>query len=323
MSQGLAQPEVSAIVKRKYGPYDVKRFNNLFQVSVGAADLGKVHVDCKFLFKKSQWGTLENRKAGIIYLDLTFSQPGNCRLSSAIIQVTLDDEDKYLRREFLSDKTTSLLNIRNCGPRELLGSPRYETVVTRNKLAPKADAPPFRVAGGVEHESVKSTVRDYWWRFDSYIKTNNKTNTGPAPYKVLQWHINENELLTQPLHSNTFHTAFSFEHGCQPLFMHVEISGELKSKTSDFRHKFERRLKNLKFPPSSKVSRYTTTLIHFKEPDIFTTPLDEVENRLEQDMQLQNMTHPLTVLEAQGQTASENQRPAPIEQSSIRPLVEE
>ncbi|KAI0420812.1 hypothetical protein F5X98DRAFT_330745 [Xylaria grammica] len=314
MSRDPAQPELSATVKRRYGPYDIQRFDDLLQASVGAAYIGKVHVDCKFLFKKSQWGTLDNRKAGIIYLDLTFIQPSDCRLSSAIIQVTLDDEDKYLIQEFPNGGAMSPLQIRKCGPRQMLGYPRYETVTAHNKYTPEVEIGSIASIGGVGHESVKKTVRDCWWKFEGHLKTNGKTKTGT--YKVLQWHVTENDLQTQPLHSNTVHTAFSFDHGGQPFFMHVEVSGKLRSKTSDFRHKIGRGVKNLKFPRSSQRS-FTTTLIHFNKPEIFTTPLDEFEKCLDQDMQLCNMTQPIVLAEVQGQRPSESQPPTSPQQPSI------
>ncbi|KAI0968230.1 hypothetical protein F4678DRAFT_206869 [Xylaria arbuscula] len=323
MSLDVPQPELGVTVKRRYGPYDIQRFDDLLQASVGATDLGKVHVDCKFLFRESRWGTLDNRKAGIIYLDLTFSQPGDCRLSSAIIKVTLDDEDTYLAqiaKEPPSGNAPSPLQIRKCGPLQMLGHPRYETVTTHNQVIPKFEIASFAGAGGVGHESTKRTVRDCWWKFEGLMKASDKSKTGA--YKVLQWHVTENELQTQPLHNNTVHTAFSFDHGCQPFFMHVEVSGRLKSKRSNIRQKILSKVKNMKFPPSSRDSRYTTTLIYFKDPDMFTTPLDKLERELEDAMQRCNMTHPVVVSKSQDQSA-ESQLPTPIHQSSMDSLTGE
>ncbi|KAJ8130725.1 hypothetical protein O1611_g2904 [Lasiodiplodia mahajangana] len=304
MSQDPEQPELWAAVKRRYGPYDVQRFDNLLQASVGSASFGKVHVDCKFLFKKSKWGTLDNRKAGIIYLELTFSQPGDYRLSSATIQVTLDDEDKHLVQEFPNYDKPSPLQIRECGPRQILGGPRSETVLTRNKVMPELDVGSVAGIGGVGHESVKKTVRECLWRFESHIQASKKAKARAGAYKVLQWNITENELQPQPSHRNTFYTAFSFDHGGQPFFMAVEVRGKLRSKTSDFRHKLGRMAR---FSRSLQSPRSTTTLIHFKKSQKFTTPLDDLERRLHQDLRDVNMPDPAP--EAKEQIVPEIQPP--------------
>ncbi|KAI0205542.1 hypothetical protein F4808DRAFT_472227 [Astrocystis sublimbata] len=311
MSEDLAKPELSTTSKRKYGPYRVERFNDLLQASIGAQDLGKVQIDCKFLMNQSQWGTLDLQKAGIIYLDLTIIQPGDCRLSSAVIQVTLDDEDPYLAQEFPRDTKVWPLQIRERGPREILGGPRHETVITHNRFGPEVEIGSIAGIGGVVHESMKKTVRDCWWRFESHLKPDKKAKS--RAYKVLQWHVTENELQAQPLHKNTFHTAFSFAHGGQPFFMHVKIDGKLQDKTSNFRHRLGRKLK---FASLSHESRQTTTLVHFRKPEMFNTPLDDLEKCLDDEMQRINMAHPPVVPDVQGKGASEPQSPGPIQHHS-------
>ncbi|KAJ2998775.1 hypothetical protein NUW58_g214 [Xylaria curta] len=312
MSQDPVQPVLGA-VKRRFGPYDIQKFGKLLQASVGAADIGKVHVDCKFLFKKSQWGTLDDQKAGIIYLDLTFSQPGDCRLSSATIEVTLDDEDKHLPQKSLSVGATSPVQIRTYGPREMLGSPRYQAVETRNNLSPEVEIGSIAGVGGIGHESVKKMVREHWWKFHGHLVAPGQTR--PGIYKVLQWHVTENELQPQPLHSNTVHTAFSFVHDCQPFFMHVKIEGKLRRKTSHIWHKVKSKAKHLKF---SQSSLYTTTLISFKSSDTFVKPLDDIEKCLDQDMKNHNMIQLSVLPEVQGPAAFESQPLASIQQ----PLIE-
>lgn len=67
-------------------------------VSVGTEVVGKMMVDCKFLFKRSHWGVMGESwtPAGIIYMDLTFGPPQGCRVKSATVTVTLDEYDKHL-----------------------------------------------------------------------------------------------------------------------------------------------------------------------------------------------------------------------------------
>lgn len=100
MTTHSSVPELSY---RRYGKYDFERFDNVAaqQASIGAATIGgKVNVDCRFLFSKSQWGVLHpaENPAGIIYLDLTFNQPSDHRLKSATVIVTLDEDDPALKR---------------------------------------------------------------------------------------------------------------------------------------------------------------------------------------------------------------------------------
>lgn len=199
----------------------------------------------------------------------------------------------------------------------MIGHPRYEEVTTSTKLTPEVEFGSIAGAGGIGQVSTRKTVRDHWWKFEGHRKTSNKTKKTGA-YKVVQWQITENELQAQALHSNTFHTAFSFGHDGQPFFMRVEVSGKLKRKTSDWGHRFERAVKSLKFPLSLQSSRSTTILIYFNRLDMFEKPLDEIEKRLDKDMQLDNMVGVPTVQE---HTTAGGQPPEPAQEISTGPRV--
>ncbi|TGJ84570.1 hypothetical protein E0Z10_g4181 [Xylaria hypoxylon] len=335
MSSDRPRPELSTVdgFKRKFGRYDFKRFDHLVSqhASLGAATLGKIHVDCKFLFKKSKWGTLEGRdSAGIIYLDLAFSQPSDCRLKNATVQVTLDDDDKHLVREFPSHSPRTPVQIVKYGPRHMTGEPQYERVATHNRFIPSVEVGPFGGAGGVGRESAKVTVRECRWTFESHLMTGGqKRGKNNWAYKVLQWQITENELETQSSHSNTVHAAFSFVHGGQPFFMRVEVSGKLESRTADLGHQMKNMVRKLKFPANPQSTQYATTLVNFNDLHRFTTPLDGLVQGLELAMEHDNMTPPVEVKRAQQPRFFEDQPQAPIPQTSngrhtdIQPLLEE
>ncbi|KAI0487095.1 hypothetical protein F4859DRAFT_326392 [Xylaria cf. heliscus] len=317
MSQDRPRPELSTVesYNRKFGRYDFKRFDHLVSqhASLGAASLGKIHVDCKFLFKKSKWGTLEGRdSAGIIYLDLAFSQPSDCRLKNATVQVTLDDDDEHLVRQFPSPSSRPPVQIVKYGPRQMTGEPQYERIATHNRFIPSVEVGPFGGAGGVGRESSKVTVRECRWMFESHLMTGGrKRGMNNWAYKVLKWQITENELETQSLHSNTVHTAFSFVHGDHPFFMRVEVSGRLESRTSDLGHQIRHKMRKLKFPASPHSARYATTLINFNGRHKFTTPLDGLVQGLELAMEHDNMTAPVELRRAQRPRFFEDQPEAP------------
>ncbi|GAP88573.1 hypothetical protein SAMD00023353_7000470 [Rosellinia necatrix] len=320
VSADRPQPELSTVgsYNRKFGRYDFNRFDHLVSqhASLGDASLGKIHVDCKFLFKKSKWGTLEERdQAGIIYLDLAFSQPGDCRLKSATVQVTLDDDDEHLVQQFPSSTSKQPVQIVKYGPRHMTGEPQYERVSKHNRFIPSVEVGPFGGAGGVGRESSKVTVRECRWAFESHLMTGGrKGGNNNWAYKVLQWQITENELETQSLHSNTVHTAFSFVHGLRPFFMRVEVSGKLESRTSNLGYQIRQKMRKLKFPANQRSAKYATTLINFNRRHKFTTPLDGLVQGLELAMEHDNMTAPVEVKRPQRPQFFEEQPQEPVPQ---------
>ncbi|KAI0968414.1 hypothetical protein F4678DRAFT_199426 [Xylaria arbuscula] len=323
MCSDRPRPELSTVdgYNRKFGRYDFKRFDHLVSqhASLGAATLGKIHVDCKFLFKKSKWGTLEGRdSAGIIYLDLAFIQPSDCRLKSATVQVTLDDDDEHLIREFPSRGRTTPVQIVKYGPRHMTGEPHYERKATHHKFVPSVDVGGFVGAGGVGRESSKYTVRECRWTFESHLMTGErKRGQNNWAYKVLQWQITENELETQSSHSNVVHTAFSFVHGGQPFFMRVEVSGKLEGRTSDLGHQIRHKIRKLKFPSKPRSASYATTLVNFNGRHRFPTPLDGLVQGLELAMEHDNMTAPVEVKRAQQPRFFEDLPQAPVPEPSL------
>jgi hypothetical protein len=161
-------------------------------------------VDCKFLFKKSQWGILGENKnlAGIIYLDLSFRQPKGCRLHSATVSVTLDDEDKELRelgpklRRRGSDSQCPIQMTDCYGPKGFAGP---ERTVLRKKslhLAPTGQFMGYGF-GGVGVETESSSAYSSRWRFSGHLLPGKGNDWA---YKTLKWDLVENDLENQSMH---------------------------------------------------------------------------------------------------------------------------
>jgi hypothetical protein len=269
---------------RKYGRYDFSRFDHSSSgfASAGSKVIGKVHVDCQFLFRKSQWGVLgdEEFPAGVIYLNLNLGPPQGSTVKSATVTVTLDSDDPCLRPYRIGRRlhpSGAPLQITNWfGPKQLVGSQTKKETTWRTKLAPE-----FNVAGmgggGLGVESEKSFASTSRWSFNGQLL---RSKTGWW-YTTLKWDIEENEL-QKASRGNQIHTAFAFEHSGQPFLMKVEIEGKLEK----WRHRVKEKLR---FGPKDKAADTTTTLIDFGEYRRFRQPLDELARGLPRAMEMENL----------------------------------
>lgn len=201
--------------------------------------------------------------------------------------VTLEDEGPEL------DKMRNILGWRadigsQCpvqitdyyGPKTFTGQ---EKIVLNKKslhLTPHAEFGGFGLGGmGIQQESFsKHSSR---WKFSGHLLPGKGRQSWA--YKSLKWDLSENDEEHQSTHANEVHTAFTFEHGGQPFFMRVEITGKLK--------KLHGRLKNkiMKFPSSARTDNSAVTLINFGERGLFKIPLDERARELEFEMEMANM----------------------------------
>ncbi|KAI1824788.1 hypothetical protein F4861DRAFT_530694 [Xylaria intraflava] len=293
-------------------------FDNLApaHASIGNASLGKVRVDCRFDSEKAKWGTLGDRNsAGIVYLDLTFNQPNDCRLRSATVQVTLDDDDEHLIQQLPPSNSNLPVQIVKFGPQRITGQPRFEQVSAHSTFIPSVQIGSLGGFGGAGRESTKTRVRECRWTFEGHLIPSARKRRNTWAYKTIQWRISENELVAQSLHNNTIHTAFSFVHDNQPFFMFVEVSGKLESRLSDPRR-----------------ARCATILVDFKgHHKHIDTPLDGLVRGLDLAMEYDNMTSPVEVEGPQkpapvprppaGQDAN-NQPPAEGTKSPTEPTIE-
>ncbi|KAI1488468.1 hypothetical protein F5X96DRAFT_645328 [Biscogniauxia mediterranea] len=278
-------------LSRKYGKYDFGRFEHLHEPShyLGRERIGDIDVACKFLCEDSKWGVLthENDPGGVVYLDLQFTEPPGCRLKSASIILTLDDEDIDLQRQFGVQDVTQVpprvpVQITTHGPK-LLQGPSHQILKTeRHSAMPNIEVGGLAGFGGLGKEAEKKYIEKDRWRFSSQVMSNQRGKD-----TSLRWDLSECELERKPSHGNTFHTGFSFRHDGQPFFMQVQVSGTLESVTSHMRHKAKETLKKFKFPREPQCA---TTLVNFGgRNNPYKTPLDEMAQGIPDEMLLKNI----------------------------------
>ncbi|KFY40282.1 hypothetical protein V494_03582 [Pseudogymnoascus sp. VKM F-4513 (FW-928)] len=272
------QPRISA---RKFGR-SFESFDTLSSASVGNRDLGKVKVDCRFRLSKSKWGVLGDaeRSAGILYMDLCFDQPKDCRLSSATVLLTLDheigDDEKNRRREPASITRGSSLQMTDYfGPRQLSGKQTTVNMKSTYSLKPEINVMGNGV-GGVGKDSETTREASTRWTFIGQLQPG---QTGA--YRTLKWELSENELDLQSLHSSVIHTGFTFEHDQTPCYLRVEITGKLQSRRDRFR-------KSLFPAQRSKNQGKTIVRIDLGPQHRFDTRLDSLADGLARAMEMEN-----------------------------------
>ncbi|KAI1103137.1 hypothetical protein F4804DRAFT_311152 [Jackrogersella minutella] len=275
---------------RRCGKYDFGRFERLRGSGhyLGRGNIGDIDVACKFLFRESRWGVLSPDKnpGGVVYLDLTFTEPPGCRLRGATVVVTLDEEDKDLQRHFSSVGSRSnpdvSVQITEYGPRKLHGQLDEAFKVKNTLFTPSVNVLGTVGVGGVGYNSETRQILQSQWKFSGQPISNRL-----AKATVLKWHLVESELDRQSKHDNTFHTGFAFEHDGQPFFMQVEISGYLEGTALHLWQKTKHRFKKFKFPVEPQAA---TTLVNFGgRNNPYQDPLDELAKNLPHDMVERNM----------------------------------
>ena len=270
---------------RRFGRYEnFEQFDNSSSghASVGSKSIGKINIDAQFMFRKSQWGVLgkERYPAGILYLNLNFGPPQDCRVKSATVTITLDEQDPSLT-PYQSGRS---LHHTHCpvqitdwyGPKQMHGQEKNADVKRVQKLTPEINAL-GNGAGGVGMESETSFKKSARWSFNGQLLPGKGTWT----YKSLRWDLRENELESQTFRNNRVYTAFAFEHAGQPFLMKLEIEGKLE--------KWNHRVKSkLKFGSSREGEGRTVTLIDFGEWGKYQQQLQRVAEGLPRAMEMKN-----------------------------------
>lgn len=275
------RPALLSKVRGKYGRRDYKRFDNIASTHMraGRGSIGKVEIDCRFMFTKSHWGVIGESKnpGGIIYLDLDFSQPADCRLESATITVTLTEDDgeeaRIQHRSACPVKFTD-----HYGPKCVRGPESFVQTRKIQNRTPEVQLFGYGAGGlGINKEKVVQTRGR--WDFSGYIASTKDS----IWYNRLRWELKENSLEWQPTHSNLFHTAFALEHNATRFYMTVHVSGKL-AKLSD-------KIKNkLKFGEKGSKDQEIVTKIEWAEGYSCPLRLDEVARDLHEAMGYANMT---------------------------------
>jgi hypothetical protein len=274
-------------VARKYGPSSFERFDHLSAASLGSRELGKVLVDCRFRLSQSKWGTLgdDNNPAGILYMDLSFNQPKDCRLSSATVLVTLEYDPEPDCDRKVGTTTSNCLQVTEWfGPKELRGPEKIMMVKKIFHFTPNVNAL-GNGAGGVGIDTEKTSTHNSRWTFSGQIlpgKDKRGRSVRGAAYRTLKWELNENELESRSIHNNVIHTAFTFEHEGKPFYLRVKIKGKLQRTKDRIKH-------HLKFPPDrNKGQGSTLTLISLGKGNSFSKRLDKLASGLPIAMQKEN-----------------------------------
>ncbi|KAI9739960.1 MAG: hypothetical protein M1818_005016 [Claussenomyces sp. TS43310] len=323
MNSTLAHPSWP-VVARKFGR-SFERFDLLPTASLSYRALGKVKVDCRFRQSKSLWGVLGDAEnpAGIIYMDLCFDQPKDCKLSSATILVTLEEDDSHGINRDSTDSvntTSSALQMTDrYGPKQLSGEQKVMPVKKTYHGTPQINVLGNGGGGlGVDVEQTRTYTSR--WSFTGQLqpgKDKRRNGARGTTYRTIKWELGENDLESRAMHSNVIHTGFAFEHEGKPCYLRVEIDGKLQ-RTKD------RFMKHLKFPSEGRKEQGSTlTWIGLSRRDQFERRLDGIADGLPRAMELENYTAiPMETPDAlpasfqEVPTTNGDDKPAPLMQSA-------
>lgn len=208
------------------------------QSSASLCDLtvGRLRVDCCFLMSKMRWGQLRDQDSGLMYLDLTFHQPADCKLAQATITLSFQG----LQNSPRTVTPTGLEVTEFFGPQTLSGEKRERQVSNAFEANPKFGAASTSVEGiGISRRSEVSYASR--WKFTGTrfaADTSSDSFTRSSRYRQLVWHLEENELERQAVHHSIVHTALAFHHNSSPFYLDVQV--EIKMRR--WRHRLQQRL---------------------------------------------------------------------------------
>ncbi|EXF83330.1 hypothetical protein CFIO01_07419 [Colletotrichum fioriniae PJ7] len=281
---------------RRYGRKDYERFDQDAArgsyLCVGNGAIGKVQIECKYHWKRAQWGVLGSTRnpAGIVYLDISIKQPPGHTLRDARVLVTLAEQDafgaeyggrpcqKHVRTSLNSDYAVQVTE--QFGPQSLIGPQMVTSELKQRSFEPTLGVGGLFEIGGVgTRRSVARRIIDSW-TFKGMVK---RAKHGEG-FRSLEWELKENETDCNPFRQHIFHTGFAFEHSGRPVTMCVEVEGRLKSKIRQGKHKFSRFCSK-----SSDTDNSTTTRIDLSSAkSVFKKQLDGIACGLNMAMQKEN-----------------------------------
>ncbi|KAH8894356.1 hypothetical protein GQ53DRAFT_805127 [Thozetella sp. PMI_491] len=324
----LVQPRRPGLKIRRYGWNDFEKFDEESargsHVCVGSADIGKVEVDCRYNWRKTQWGVLgpDRNPAGTVYMDLSFKQPTGYKLDSATVIITLSDNDPTRPGKHSRHKKQSRSSLRSAyavqmteyfGPHFLAGAKTVVPTTKTHNFTPSVGAMGFQVGGvGMKSSSYRQEVAR--WSFRGTVL---RAKDGDG-FRTLEWELSENHLDQQQTHSHVYHTAFAFEHSKRPVFMRVQVQGRLRSKTRDIKHQMLRFSSSIGSKDNSTITEIQIT----QDLGLFKR-LDEIAAGLDMAMQQENYRDmPLEIPDTLPATfVSESAPTAPADDSPL--LAEE
>ncbi|GAB7354515.1 hypothetical protein MBLNU459_g4982t1 [Dothideomycetes sp. NU459] len=161
-------------------PERVRRIDHLSldDHSLGSRLFRKAHVDCRLLNSRTQWGIVDKKRAGLLFLQLEFNQPKDCRMKQVSINMEFSSP---------SDPQCHPI-IKKHAPASICGEDFQQQAKTVKKFAPYVNAGGF--GGGSLGEASRSL--DYTTSF-RWLFTGHKRANGDAQYTQLVWTLDDQE----------------------------------------------------------------------------------------------------------------------------------
>lgn len=284
---------------RSYGQNDYHRYEaealRGTHLCVGSKRVGEVSIDCKYHYERTQVGVLGQRKkpAGIIYMDITFHQTQGYWLESAMVYITIGEDDtsdtSYIlarskkakknrtRRQLEADVAVQMTQ--HYGPRYLTGNETSRTEAEESHFVPTLGIAANEL-GGVGFIRSSSQERKGCWTFKGSVVP----PPGCSGLRTLLWEFRANRLEPDQDAPHDYCTAFAFEHSRKPLYMRVEIDGKLYNKAKSFRHSAAMFSSRLGGRDRSTVARLD--MFGQRAP---RKQLDEIADGLDKAMQMANL----------------------------------
>ncbi|GLA36230.1 hypothetical protein AnigIFM63309_002148 [Aspergillus niger] len=262
----------SPTYSRRYGRKYLE-LDNLQDSSVCHRKVGRARADCRLRTSQSKWGCLgeASRPAGIVYMDLSFDQPADCRLLSATVKITLQGAPRH---QLDLNKPVRLHLTDHYGPKYLSGDPKNVVKKTILHLAPQVNVL-GNGGGGIGIDSEKSITYDSRWTFTGNLRPAQKTD---PEYRTIKWELREEDSESQSVHSNMIHTAFAFQHEGRPFIMRIEIKGKLRKG----RNRFRERARQLRFPSRLESDEGSSDILVY--PNVVTQSSGPRLDRLAQGL---------------------------------------
>ncbi|KAL2800686.1 nucleoside phosphorylase domain-containing protein [Aspergillus keveii] len=247
---------------------DQKRCRDLLQTqrqSLGFRQLEKIKIDCSFL-PTSTWGLLGDCPASpawLLYLQFQFSQPPDCKIATANI-------------ELLFEKTTSssneLVREQKLGPilTEYFGPQRaHGSLVNHHADRPNAHHSPFVLKSSTEAGVAYSQDANSQWSLHGYTWPVERDGSGL--HRRAEWVVTEgSHPHTAVLHRDQLRVGLVLLHDSDPFTISVRIDGQLQGAQ-----------RWLKFSRSPDPARNASIRVL---PSAHQAPLDAVAESLNKDM---------------------------------------
>ncbi|PYH74795.1 uncharacterized protein BO88DRAFT_400468 [Aspergillus vadensis CBS 113365] len=258
--------------ERRYGRKYLE-LDDLQDSSVCHRKVGKARADCRLRTSQSKWGCLgeASRPAGIVYMDLSFDQPADCRLLSATVKITLQGTPQHQPDP---NKPVRLHLTDHYGPKYLSGEPKSVVKKRILHLAPQVTVL-GNGGGGIGVDSEKSITYDSRWTFTGNLRPAQKPG---SEYRTIKWELREEDPEFQSIHSNMIRTAFAFQHEGRPFFMRVQIKGKLQKG----RDRFKEKVRQLRFPSRHESDEGSSDILVY--PNVVAQPSGPRLDRLVQDL---------------------------------------